>query len=242
MKRLLPLLIAVALLASTAAALALALGGDSDGTAKGAGRQNAGDQAKPGVSAVCVQDHPDCNDMIVGGTDGGMSDMCIADPAYEECNDTVGEGASRCSATTAPECAGFDSPTVNPGEPSSPPSTRGTAYDMTVPFNASVTDEDLKVANEIVLAFDPNADFLLQETFPPTGRARISTSVPDACGAIKAKLESIASVGDVTCTVSADPAPPCCKPDEPISSTPRTEPGVNPSESGSAPSSKSASE
>jgi hypothetical protein len=92
-------------------------------------------------------------------------------------------------------------------------------YDITVPFNASVTDDDLKLANEIVLAFDPNADFLLQETFPPTGRATLTSSDPDVCAAIEPKLESIPAVGDVTCAVAAD-APPVSNPDKPVSSEP----------------------
>jgi hypothetical protein len=111
--------------------------------------------------------------------------------------------------------------------PSEPVGGAAATYDITVPFDTTVTDDATKLANEVVLSFDPGASFLLQESFPPTGRATITSADPNVCSEIKAKLEGVHSVGDVTCVASA-PTPPCCKPDERVSSTPGSEPGFNP--------------
>jgi len=237
MKRLIPLLVAVVALGVTAAVVAFAVGGDSGASTKDAGRQTTGDEAKPGVAAMCAQDHPDCNDMVVE-PDGGSANMCVADA--EACVDMIGEGTSRCSATAAPECEAVDgSPPIRSDEGIDPNecslvhnidacsqwdiariSGGETTYDITVPFNASVTGEDLKLANEIVLTFDPNASFLLQESFPPTGRATLQSDSSEFCSGIEGKLESVPSVGDVTCQPSPVDGGNSSEGDNPVSSAP----------------------
>jgi len=241
MRRLIPLFAAVAALTIAAIVTVVAVGASSGGSDKNANRQSEDSSSGSGVAAMCVEGVPDCNDMIVE-PNGGSMNMCVADAAGEDCDDMIGEGTSRCSETASPECEAVDSPPpirsdegIDPNECSlvhnidacSPEDIAriegsATTYGVTVPFDASVTEEDLKVANEIILAFDVKADFLVQESFPPTGRATLTSSDPDVCAAIEPKLESIPAVGDVTCSVAED-APPVSNPDEPVSSEPAQE-------------------
>jgi hypothetical protein len=214
MKRTLTFAATVALFASITVVTAVTFAQRGDSPAKDSRQSNEAS----GVAAMCVQDHPDCNDMIVGGTGGGSANACTRD--NPDCNDTSFGGGGPIDS--------------GPSDGSGNSSSGGVTYDITVPFNASVTDEDMKLANEIVLAFDPNANFLLQETFPPTGRAQLQSDSSEFCSGIEGKLESIPSVGNVTCT-PANPNPPCCKSDQPVSSTPAGQAGVNPSGPASPP-------
>jgi hypothetical protein len=105
-----------------------------------------------------------------------------------------------------------------------------TTFDITIPFNTSVTEEDTKIVLEIVLGFDSNADLLVLESFPPIGHVRATSVDPDFCAAVEARLEGLPAVGDVTCAVApADPENPP-GPDEPVSSEPDSSPSSGPAQ------------
>jgi hypothetical protein len=176
------------------------------------GKDSRQDGPAPGVSAMCAIEVPDCDDMVVGG-DGsdGEDARCAADAAED------------CDAIDLPIDLPVECSTDEPCAPPAPVDGPSVSYDIIVPFTTSVTDDDLELANEVVLAFDPNADFLLQESFPPTGRATLTSADPGLCVAIEAKLAGIPSVGEVTCAPGGEPAVP--NPDEPVSNEPGAAPG-----------------
>jgi hypothetical protein len=229
MKRTLTFALIAAAFASITAVTAVTFAqlGDASAPAKDS-RQAA---EAPGM-AMCTADHPDCNDIAFGEGDGGSTTTCPADAVDVACADTGG-GTSRCAADAGPECQAVDSP---PPDASDQPSGVAITYDVTVPFTTAVTDDDLKLANDVVIAFDANATFPRAGVLPADGPrpAHIVRTRP-VRAALEAKLEGIASVGDVTCAASTAASPPCCKDDEPVSSTPASEPGVNPSQPGSPP-------
>jgi hypothetical protein len=90
-------------------------------------------------------------------------------------------------------------------------------YRVTVRFNETVTEADQNEAAEIVAGYDEDVDFLLQESFPPTGVATLQSTDPDVCSNIQSDFEGKTYVDGVDCG-----APPATSenPDEPVSSTP----------------------
>ena len=92
-------------------------------------------------------------------------------------------------------------------------------YEVTVRFNTSVTQGDLDEVDAILRSYDEDLEFLIQESFPPTGRAFLATDAPDFCPTIEADLEAKAYVEDVLCEEWEEP-PPSSDPDEPVTSPP----------------------
>jgi hypothetical protein len=92
-------------------------------------------------------------------------------------------------------------------------------YRVTVRFNESVTQADQDDASEILSSYDEGVDFLIQESFPPTGVATLRSTDSDICSRIQADFEGKTYVDSVDCTV-----PPATSenPDEPVSSEPVT--------------------
>src|ERR1700694_4422499 len=159
MKRLIPLFAAVAALCTTAVVVAFAVGASGDGHSKSTERQSAGG-GSPAVSAACAKDHPNCNDMVIGQGGGGTACALIAPDAPaappvdiacptpnpsepDNANGPVCSKPSDASVTASCEPPGptGGGPTALPS--ARPPSGVSTAYDVTVPFEASVTDSDL---------------------------------------------------------------------------------------------------
>jgi hypothetical protein len=90
-------------------------------------------------------------------------------------------------------------------------------YDVTVTFNATVTQEDLDEVADLLLSYDGDADVLVQESFPPVARAVIETGVPNLCRTVSAELEGRSYVERVTCeghrrSWSGDPEQPVSYP------------------------------
>ena len=140
------------------------------------------------VAGVCVEGVPDCVDTVVNGD---------------------GEGLGRCvEDATAPECVAEE-------PPDGPVVGRTGTYEVTVAFDDSVTQADLDVTEEVVRAIDPDADYLIQESFPPVGRAFINSDDPDACAVLEEELLNVSSVTDVTCAEAQ--AGGGGDPDEPVS-------------------------
>jgi hypothetical protein len=92
-------------------------------------------------------------------------------------------------------------------------------YRVTVRFNESVTQADQDEASEIIAAYDDEADFLIQESFPPTGVATLSSTDPDLCSKVQADFEGKAYVDGVDC---GPPPPTSENPDEPVTNEPVT--------------------
>lgn len=97
-----------------------------------------------------------------------------------------------------------------------------TEYRVTVSFNETVTQADMDSAAEYLRAFDDDLDFLIQESFPPTGVATLKTDADDFCEAVEAELESRSYVSGVDCTEGNET--PVESPDAPVSDGPAASP------------------
>jgi hypothetical protein len=94
-----------------------------------------------------------------------------------------------------------------------------TTYIVTVGFNESVTQDDMDEVDAYLRAFDEDLDFLIQESFPPTGVATVKTDAADFCATVKADLGAKPYVRDVTCEEEGAEVP-VSSPDQPVQSTP----------------------
>ena len=83
---------------------------------------------------------------------------------------------------------------------SKPPS-----YDITVSFTTEVTQADIDATNAVLKSYDAKVSYVLQESFPPTGRATLHTSVAGFCPAVEQQLKAVHGVGAVTCQPSTTP-------------------------------------
>ena len=90
-----------------------------------------------------------------------------------------------------------------------------TRYEVAVLFNTSVTQEDLTETNETLQSYDEALQFLIQELFPPIGRAVLTTDASDFCSTIEMDLEAKTYVRDVTCREWEEPDA-SESPDEPV--------------------------
>jgi spermidine/putrescine-binding protein len=94
-----------------------------------------------------------------------------------------------------------------------------TRYRVTVGFRGSYTQANVDEVNAFLRAFDEDLDFLLQESFPPTGVATVETDESNFCATVESELTAKPYVRDVTCTDISDETP-VSSPDEPVQSTP----------------------
>jgi len=94
-----------------------------------------------------------------------------------------------------------------------------TKYDVRIGFNESVTQAGMDEVADLLRAYDDDLDFLVQESFPPTGVATLKTDVADFCPTIEPQLKARSDVREVTCNEhrAADED---VTPDEPVASTP----------------------
>ena len=149
-----------------------------------------------------------------GFPDGGaVAGMCAE--GFEDCEDTIVIGddpiSGRCAdAPDAPECVA-EEPPLDPA-----PSPGTVAYDVSIAFDESVTQADMDLAAEIVRSIDRDAEFLIQESFPPVGRASVTTNDGEACASLEEQLSDLPGVGDVTCSPAQQQ--PVDDPDVPVSS------------------------
>ncbi len=105
-------------------------------------------------------------------------------------------------------------------------SANGTEYRVVIHFNETVTQADDETA-EILGAYDDDLEYLVQESFPPTGVARLRTDAVDFCETVEFQLEAKSYVSDVECSVYEEP-PASASPEEPVSSEPGGGPGGGP--------------
>jgi len=91
-----------------------------------------------------------------------------------------------------------------------------TKYRVTVSFNETVTQADMDAVAEYLRDYDKDVDFLVQETFPPTGVATLRTNTDDFCATVETELESRSYISGVDCHETDDSAP-SESPDAPVS-------------------------
>jgi len=84
-------------------------------------------------------------------------------------------------------------------------------------FNTSVTQEDLTETNETLQSYDEALQFLIQESFPPIGRAVLTTDASDFCSTIETDLEAKTYVQSVVCQKWEEPDT-SLSPEEPVQS------------------------
>ncbi len=94
-----------------------------------------------------------------------------------------------------------------------------TKYHVIAHFNTSVTQTDMDGVAGYLRNFDQGLDFLVQETFPPTGVATLRTNAKRFCATVEAELESRSYISGVDCRKAGDVTP-VESPDAPVGSTP----------------------
>jgi len=126
------------------------------------------------------------------------------------------------------------------------PSTGGAArYEVTVGFNTSVTQDDYDEVSAVLRAYDDELEYVIMESWPPIGRALLTTDVADFCQTVEAELEAKSYIDDVSCGPVEPGPPPTPAPDgedviiapapvEPAPGTPEAVIGVPPTGAGSA--------
>ena len=107
-------------------------------------------------------------------------------------------------------------------EDSLPPVDATGQYRVLVSYNTSVTQPDLDETAGFLRGFDADLEFLVQESWPPTGVANLQTDAPNFCDAIFDELASQSYITDFSCNpqqVSNGAA----APDAPVTNQPDAE-------------------
>lgn len=79
------------------------------------------------------------------------------------------------------------------------------SYRVTVSFNEDVVQADLDEIGELLAGYDDGADYLIQESFPPTGVATLTTDAEDFCETVVSSLEAEAFVTSASCGPQLEP-------------------------------------
>lgn len=109
-------------------------------------------------------------------------------------------GGERAVPTTEPSpTATAEEPTTVSAPTATPTTGAAARYEVTVHFNASVTQDDIDEASALLRAYDDDLEFLIMESFPPIGRALLATNAPDFCRTVEAELEAKSYVDGVSC-------------------------------------------
>jgi hypothetical protein len=90
-----------------------------------------------------------------------------------------------------------------------------TEYIVTVRFNETVTQADMDEVAAFLRTYDDNLDFLIQESFPPTGVAYVRTDDEGFCAAAESELEAKTYVESVACAEEGEEIP-VGSPDQPV--------------------------
>ncbi|KPJ48959.1 MAG: hypothetical protein AMJ38_04255 [Dehalococcoidia bacterium DG_22] len=88
------------------------------------------------------------------------------------------------------------------------PSTGGAArYEVTVGFNTSVRQDDYDEVGAVLRAYDDELEYVIMESWPPIGRALLTTDLGDFCQTVEAELEAKSYIDHVSCG-PVEPGPP----------------------------------
>ena len=110
----------------------------------------------------------------------------------------VGETPAPIAETPAPAPPVEETP--EPVDETPAPSTGGAArYEVTVGFNTSVTQDDIREIDALLRAYDDELEFVVMESWPPIGRALLTTDVADFCQTVEPELEAKSYIDDVSC-------------------------------------------
>ncbi len=92
-------------------------------------------------------------------------------------------------------------------------------YEMTVRFNTSATQDDLKEVGDFLRTFDADLDYRILESFPPIGHVTLATDASNFCQTVEQELEGKEYIDGISCGPAPTPeeAP---DGDEPVSSGP----------------------
>ena len=74
-----------------------------------------------------------------------------------------------------------------------------TRYEVTVGFNTTVTQDDIDEVGALLRAYDDELEYVVMESWPPVGRALLTTDVADFCQTVEAELEAKSYIDDVSC-------------------------------------------
>ena len=94
----------------------------------------------------------------------------------------------------------------------------GTEYEVIVRFNSTVTQADMDDVAEYLRSYDDGLDFLIQESFPPTGVATLATDAEDFCATVETELEARPYVESVSCQERAESPASVTPDDQPVES------------------------
>ncbi len=72
-------------------------------------------------------------------------------------------------------------------------------YEVLVRFNTSVEQGDIDATSDLLRAYDPSLDFMIQESWPPTGVAYLQTDTLNFCDTITNELSSPSYIEDISC-------------------------------------------
>ncbi|MCH8025439.1 MAG: hypothetical protein IH866_01475 [Chloroflexi bacterium] len=154
-----------------------------------------GEDSSPPVSSDGPDTEPlECslaND--VDGCDDVVDSACEPVPLRSDCGIDPNEcnKIHNITACSGPSEDGVG-PIVLPGG--------GTAnYEVVVRYNTSVTQPDLDETAGFLRGFDADLEFLVQESWPPTGVANLQTDTPNFCDAIFDELASRSYINDFSC-------------------------------------------
>ena len=139
-----------------------------------------------------------CTDEDDGNQGVVVSPVCA--PGFPDCEDTV---------------VNSNDGEVEEELPPAPRDTRPSAeYRVSISFNETVDQDQMDEVGARIRDFDPDADYVIQESFPPTGVANFVAETEDFCLAIVPELEAETFVTSVTCGPQLEPGD--ADPNEPV--------------------------
>lgn len=145
------------------------------------------------------------------GPDSGAqtSPVCAPDVSPEDCVDVL-------DTCLEDDCAveGED-PALPP--PDDPVASSGPGeYQLRVSFNETVQQGHLDETAALIAEFAPGAEYVIQESFPPTGVATFVADTEDTCLALVPRLEEESYVNAVSCELRPQLEPGDPDPEEPV--------------------------
>ena len=162
------------------------------------------------LSSDCGIDPDVCNQIhnISACTDRDLPDVgtsLVCAPDFPDCADTF------VDVCVEDACVGEDD------LPSAPPDVRPSAtgeYTITIRFNETVQQDHLDEVGARIRDFDPDAEYVIQESVPPTGVANFTADTEDACLALAQSLDAESFVTSVSCGPQLEPGDPASE--EPV--------------------------
>jgi hypothetical protein len=101
--------------------------------------------------------------------------------------------------TTTPTATATATAVASPAASPTPSTGGATRYEVTVGFNTTVTQDDIDEVGALLRAYDDEVEYVVMESWPPVGRALVTTDVADFCQTVEAELEAKSYIDDVSC-------------------------------------------